>query len=40
VMVPHGDTMGDRSVTYDNNGQPITMVFEHGKAVSISHDKQ
>ena len=36
VIVPHGDKMGDRSVTYDNNGKPVTIEFEGGKAVKIS----
>jgi hypothetical protein len=39
VMVPHGDTMGNRSVTYDNNGHPITITFENGKAVRIQNEK-
>jgi hypothetical protein len=37
VMTPRGDKIGDRSVTYDNNGKPITMEFENGKATSISY---
>jgi hypothetical protein len=37
VMTPHGDKIGDRSVTYDNNGKPITMNFENNKATSISN---
>jgi len=40
VMVPHGDKIGERTVTYDNNGKPITLDFRHGKAVTITHDAQ
>jgi hypothetical protein len=36
VITPHGDTIGDRSVTYDNNGHPIDIDFEHNKAVKIT----
>jgi hypothetical protein len=39
VMVPHGDTAGNRSVTYDNNGKPITLDFRGGKAVRITNEK-
>ena len=35
VITPHGDTVGNRSVTYDNNGNPVTIEFEDGKAVKI-----
>jgi hypothetical protein len=38
VMEPHGDKIGERTVTYDNNGKPITLDFRNGKAVSITHD--
>ncbi|MDE1155818.1 MAG: hypothetical protein PW735_08815 [Acidobacteriaceae bacterium] len=38
VIDPHGDTMGERSVTYNNDGHPITIDFEGGKAVKISKD--
>jgi hypothetical protein len=40
VMKPHGDTMGNRSVTYFNNGKPVTLTFENGKAVSMQWEKQ
>ena len=33
---PHGDTIGDRSVTFDNNGHPVTIDFEHNRAVKIT----
>jgi hypothetical protein len=36
VITPHGDTTGDRSVTYDNNGKPVTIQFENNKAVKIT----
>jgi len=39
VMVPHGDKMGDRSVTYNNDGHPIDVVFEDGKATHITPEK-
>jgi hypothetical protein len=40
VMTPHGDNPSNRSVTYDNNGQPITLDFSNGKAVKITPEKQ
>ncbi len=36
VIVPSGDTMGDRTVTYNNNDHPVKIVFEHNKAVKIT----
>jgi hypothetical protein len=36
VITPHGDNVGDRSVTYDNDGHPVTIDFEHNKAVKIT----
>ncbi|MEO6923161.1 MAG: hypothetical protein ABI142_04995, partial [Bryocella sp.] len=36
VMVLHGDKIGDRSVTYNNNEHPINVVFENDKATSIT----
>ncbi|HEY4009359.1 MAG TPA: hypothetical protein VGM11_04345, partial [Acidobacteriaceae bacterium] len=36
TITPHGDTVGDRSVTYDNNGHPVTIDFEHNRAVKIT----
>jgi hypothetical protein len=35
VIVPHGDVGGDRSVTFDNDGKPVTLEFEKNKAVKI-----
>jgi len=40
VMTLHGDKIGDRSVTYDNLGHPITIEFEGGKATKITVEKQ
>lgn len=36
VIDPHGDKVGDRSVTYDNNGHPVTIEFRDDKAVKIT----
>ena len=36
VMVPSSDSMGDRTVTYDNNGHPMKIVFEKDKATSMT----
>jgi hypothetical protein len=36
VIDPHGETIGDRSVTYDNNGHPVTIDFVSNKAVKIT----
>jgi hypothetical protein len=38
VQTPHGDKIGDRSVTYHNNGKPFTLDFVNGKAVKITAD--
>ncbi|MBW4038127.1 MAG: hypothetical protein HIU91_04480 [Acidobacteria bacterium] len=39
VMKPDSDNTGDRDVTYDNNGHPITVEFVHNKAVKITPEK-
>ena len=39
VSDPHGDTIGDRTVEYDNQGHPKVVVFRGGKAVSIVDGK-
>ncbi len=39
VSDPHGDTIGDRSVEYDNQGHPKVVVFRGGKAVSVVDGK-
>ena len=36
VITPHGDKVGDRSVTFDNNGHPVTIDFANNKAVKIT----
>jgi hypothetical protein len=36
VIKPDSDSTGDRDVTYDNNGKPVTIQFEHNKAVKIT----
>lgn len=36
VMKPDSDNMGDRDVTYDNNGHPVTVEFVHNRAVKIT----
>ncbi|HEX4154437.1 MAG TPA: hypothetical protein VHY48_02370 [Acidobacteriaceae bacterium] len=36
VITPHGDNVGDRSVTYYNDNHPVTIDFEHDKAVKIT----
>jgi hypothetical protein len=39
VMKPDSDSFGDRDVTYDNNGHPITIEFVKNKAVKITPEK-
>jgi hypothetical protein len=39
VMKPDSDNTGDRDVTYDNNGHPITIEFVKNKAVRITPEK-
>lgn len=39
VITPHGDKMGDRSVTYDNNSHPVDIDFVNGRAVKITPGK-
>jgi hypothetical protein len=36
VLTPHGDTVGDRSITFDNNAHPVTIDFQNNKAVKIT----
>ncbi len=36
TITPHGDNVGDRTVTFDNDGHPVTIDFEHNKAVKIT----
>ncbi len=39
VITPHGEKVGDRSVTYDNYGHPVDMEFVGGKAVKVTPEK-
>ena len=39
VSDPHGDTIGDRTVEYDNQGHPKVVTFRGGKAVTITDGK-
>jgi hypothetical protein len=39
VMRPDSDSTGDRDVTYDNNGHPVTIEFVKNKAVKITPEK-
>lgn len=36
TITPHGDNVGDRSVTFDNVGHPVTIDFQNNKAVKIT----
>ena len=36
TISPHGDNVGDRSVTFDNSGHPVTIDFQNNKAVKIT----
>jgi hypothetical protein len=36
TITPHGDNVGDRSVTFDNSGHPVTIDFQNNKAVKIT----
>lgn len=36
VSTPQGNSVGNRSVTYFNDNHPVTVLFEHNKATSIS----
>jgi hypothetical protein len=36
VITPHGDKMGDRSVTYNNGGKPVDVDFVNGKATKVT----
>jgi hypothetical protein len=35
VQEPHGGSYGNRSITYDNSGHPMTIDFENNKAIKI-----
>jgi hypothetical protein len=36
IITPHGDTAGDRSVDFYNDGHPLSIMFVHGKATIIT----
>ncbi|ADW67443.1 hypothetical protein [Granulicella tundricola] len=36
VVTPHGDTPGDRTMDFYNEGHPVTITFVHGKATTIT----
>jgi hypothetical protein len=36
VIKPDSDTTGDRTVSYDNNGKPLSIQFTKGKATKIT----
>lgn len=38
VLTPSGDSVGNRTITYDNNGHPMRVVFANDKAVSVTPD--
>jgi hypothetical protein len=35
VSTPHGDNVGNRTVTYDNQGHPVDVTFVNGKATTV-----
>jgi hypothetical protein len=39
VIVPSGDTVGDRTVTYNNNDHPIRVFFQNNRAVTVDPEK-
>ncbi len=36
VLVWHGGTPGNRSITYDNDGHPISIIFTNNKATNVT----
>jgi hypothetical protein len=36
VASPSSDSVGDRTMTYDNGGKPIVVEFENNRAVKIT----
>ena len=40
VSDPHGDTIGERTVIYDNQGKPKRVVFSGGKAIKVEEVTQ
>ena len=39
IIKPSGNSNGNRTVNYDNNSHPVTIVFEQNKAVSVTPNK-
>ena len=39
VMTPSSDNRGNRTVSYDNNGHPVTVYFEKNKAITVTSQK-
>ena len=39
VIVPHGETPGDRSITFNNEGHPVEITFVNGKATTVTPAK-
>jgi hypothetical protein len=39
IFVPGDGSAGNRTVTYDNNGHPVMVVFENDKAVTVTPQK-
>jgi hypothetical protein len=35
VQEPHAGSYGNRSITFDNSGHPVTIDFDHNKAIKI-----
>jgi YD repeat-containing protein len=35
VSTPHGDTIGDRTVDYDDQGHPKSVTYQGGKATAV-----
>ncbi len=39
IIKPSSNSKGNRTVWYDNNGHPITILFEQNKAVTVTPEK-
>jgi hypothetical protein len=40
VATPSGDSVGNRSIQYDNAGHPVSVEFENGKATKVTPDSK
>jgi len=40
IIKPSSDSIGNRTVWYDNNDHPVTILFEKNKAVTVTPDKK